>query len=338
MWTWSAAIISARNRNIESATKTNSETVPIEANAHRVGRDLNWMQRTSSLLRGRCGLCAAQRISRSRTAPVPSGRVRLLSGLFGQSVLTPELRPSGLRAGFSNISLKATLGVHVRRPGNALGIALRPIGSRGLFIQTAETPNPASLKFIPGEQVLPTEYGTSMDFTRDSDTSNSPLARLLLRVQGVTGVFLSNDFITVSKEDSMDWSQLKPEIFATIMDFYAADKPAVTGPVTSHDDFVDGEDSEIVELIRELLEERIRPMVQEDGGDIFFKGFDEDTGIVKVQLAGSCAGCPSSTVTLQSGVENMLMHYIPEINGVESVGDMDVDPDARSLHFTPTTP
>ena len=206
--------------------------------------------------------------------------------------------------------------------------------ARSLFIQTLETPNPDSLKYLPGKAVLPSELGTSMNFSQGDPARNAPLAALLLRVRGVKGVMLGEDFVTVSKEEAVSWEVLKPEIFAGIMDFYAAGKPAVTGPLAdgaAGDQFSsDGKDSEIVMLIKELLVERIRPMVQEDGGDIFFKGYDEDSGVVKVQLAGSCSGCPSSSVTLKSGVENMLKHYIPEITSVEAVTG---DPDARKLTF-----
>mmetsp|Transcript_8203 Transcript_8203/g.13250 ORF Transcript_8203/g.13250 Transcript_8203/m.13250 type:complete len:264 (+) Transcript_8203:57-848(+) len=217
-------------------------------------------------------------------------------------------------------------------------MAPRTVGAvqkRSLFIQTEETPNPASLKFIPGQQVLPEEFGTSMDFRNDTPTSNAPLVKVLMRINGVTGVLLGNEFITVRKAESLNWAQLKPEVFGAIMDFYAAGKPAVTALQPADEDDNGEDDDEIVALIKELLAERIRPMVQEDGGDIFFRGFDEDTGIVQVELAGACSGCPSSTITLKHGVENMLMHYIPEITGVESVGDVDVEPNARSLHFNP---
>lgn len=208
---------------------------------------------------------------------------------------------------------------------------------RGLFIQTEETPNPASLKFMPGQAVLPEEFGTSMDFRAGDNSSNSPLAKALLRVQGVTGVFLGGDFITVSKGESLTWAQLKPEIFGVVMDFYASGNDAVTGPLVEKQDEYAEDQSEIVMLIQELLEERIRPMVQEDGGDIFFKGFDEETGIVRVKLAGSCSGCPSSSVTLKSGVENMLMHYLNEVTAVVAVGEMDDDPNQRKLSFDYTT-
>ena len=207
---------------------------------------------------------------------------------------------------------------------------------RRLFIQTEETPNPASLKFLPGHQVLPAEFGASMDFRKSDSFSNSPLAKVLLRIGGVQGVFLGPDFITVSKTDGITWAQLKPEIFSTLMDFFAEGKPVVTAAQESAEHEASEDDDEVVELIKELLEERIRPMVQEDGGDILYQSFDHDTGVVTVKLAGSCAGCPSSTITLKSGVENMLMHYIPEVKRVDEVLEDDESHNARKLTWEPS--
>mmetsp|Transcript_14939 Transcript_14939/g.29054 ORF Transcript_14939/g.29054 Transcript_14939/m.29054 type:complete len:274 (+) Transcript_14939:207-1028(+) len=267
----------------------------------------------------------------------------MLTRILAQSARSGRLA-SGVAASRGVVRGQRQLSV-LAGPGPRRGVALQaaplPLrsaawrhgGARSLFIQTEETPNPASLKFIPGKEVLPEEFGSSMEFLRDTPTNNSPLARLLMRLNGVNNVFLSQEYVTISKNDSVEWAQLKPEVFATIMDFYAGDKPAVTGPMEMEQDEYPDEDNEIVELIKELLEERIRPMVQEDGGDIFFKGFDEETGIVSVRLAGSCAGCPSSTVTLKHGVENMLMHYIPEVTGVHSIGELDESPDVRVLQY-----
>lgn len=213
---------------------------------------------------------------------------------------------------------------------------------RSLFIQTEETPNPASLKFIPGETVLdPNEgYGATMDFKKSDSLSNSPLAKRLFRLNGVENIMFGEGFVSVNKTDSVSWSQLKPEIFACLMDFFDTGKQAVTGPKvgddqTSNNNDVTDEDDEIVVLVKELLEERIRPMVQEDGGDIFFHSYDSDTGIVIVRLAGSCEGCPSSTVTLKNGVENMLMHYIPEVSRVDQYID-DAELNQRTLNWTPS--
>lgn len=193
---------------------------------------------------------------------------------------------------------------------------------RGMFIRTEETPNPASLKFLPQKDVMGTL--PPREFTSIGAARASPLAAALFCVQGVTGVFLGNRFITVSKRDTADWSTLKPEIFAAIMDFYASGVPLfrdeqALAAEARPDTAAGPEDSETVLMIKELLDTRIRPTVAMDGGDIVFRGFRE--GIVYLQLRGSCSGCPSSSVTLKQGVENMLMHYVPEVEGVEEVLD-----------------
>ncbi|KAK2173728.1 hypothetical protein NP493_851g01025 [Ridgeia piscesae] len=188
---------------------------------------------------------------------------------------------------------------------------------RTMFIQTQDTPNPNSLKFIPGTPVL--ESGTA-DFPNMKVAKTSPLAKSLFRVEGVSGVFFGTDFITVTKgSDDVCWSVLKPDVFAAIMDFFASGQPVLTAdPASVEEETYDDED-ETVSLIRELLDTRIRPTVQEDGGDIIFMGFED--GIVKLKMQGSCTGCPSSTVTLKSGVQNMLQFYIPEVVEVIQVED-----------------
>jgi Fe-S cluster biogenesis protein NfuA len=201
-----------------------------------------------------------------------------------------------------------------RRQPRILTGALR----RSLFIQTASTPNPDSLKFLPGKEVL--EGGTK-DFRSFKEAQASPLAKRLFQVDGVVGVMLANDFIAVSKSEESDWLTLKPQIFASIMDFYAAGEAAMGGDEAEEVDSLEihDDDSEVVQMIKELLDMRIRPSVQEDGGDIKFHGFDEETGVVSLEMQGSCSGCPSSSVTLKSGIENMLMHYIPEVKEVENI-------------------
>ncbi|XP_021733235.1 nifU-like protein 4, mitochondrial [Chenopodium quinoa] len=187
---------------------------------------------------------------------------------------------------------------------------------RTMFIQTQPTPNPASLMFYPGKPVM--EIGSS-DFPNARTAMNSPLAKALFGIDGVTRVFFGSDFVTVTKSDDITWDILKPEIFAAIMDFYTSGQPLFLDESTaaSKDTAIHEDDSEIVAMIKELLETRIRPAVQDDGGDIVYKGFDPETGIVKLQMQGACSGCPSSSVTLKSGIENMLMHYVPEVKGVE---------------------
>ena len=184
-----------------------------------------------------------------------------------------------------------------------------------MFIQTEATPNPTTLKFLPGETVL---SGSPVDFRKDGDFSASPLAQRLFEITGVDGVFLGADFITVTK-DNDDWQQLKPAVMGAIMEHYMSGAPVMEGDVTSGSDSeeFDEADSDIVATIKDLLDTRVRPAVAQDGGDITFQGFKE--GIVYLQMKGACAGCPSSTATLKHGVENLLKHFIPEIKEVQAV-------------------
>ncbi|RHY26403.1 hypothetical protein DYB32_007641 [Aphanomyces invadans] len=202
---------------------------------------------------------------------------------------------------------------------------------RNMFIQTETTPNPQSLKFLPGRPVLDERFSTGVDFTpKGPELRRSMLAKDLFTIDGVVRVFFGKDFISVTKkDDDIDWDVLRGQIFGTIMDFYASGKPIMTDEEVITDTTILDTDDEVVAMIKELLETRIRPAVQDDGGDIYFRGFDEDRGIVKLQLAGSCAGCPSSSVTLKNGVENMLMHYIPEVRGIEEVVD---DQDVKAVN------
>ncbi|XP_044253795.1 NFU1 iron-sulfur cluster scaffold homolog, mitochondrial-like [Tribolium madens] len=187
-----------------------------------------------------------------------------------------------------------------------------------MFIQTQETPNPNSLKFLPGVKVL--EEGQTIDFPNGQAAYCSPLGKLLFRIEGVKSVFLGPEFITVTKtDDEIEWKIIKPEIFATIMDFFASGLPVLNDATPNADTQINEDDSEIVQMIKELLDTRIRPTVQEDGGDIIFMGYDD--GIVKLKLQGACTSCPSSIVTLKNGVQNMLQFYIPEVLGVEQVQD-----------------
>ncbi|EMS47220.1 NifU-like protein 4, mitochondrial [Triticum urartu] len=204
---------------------------------------------------------------------------------------------------------------------------------RTMFIQTQSTPNPQSLMFHPGKPVM--EVGSS-DFPNARTAMTSPLAKALFAIEGVTRVFFGSDFVTVTKSDETSWDYLKPEVFAAIMDFYSSGQPLFLDSNTAaamdtaiHEVFMDilsiswKDDSEIVAMIKELLETRIRPAVQDDGGDIEYRGFEPETGIVKLKMQGACSGCPSSSVTLKSGIENMLMHYVPEVKGVEQEFDGD---------------
>ncbi len=181
-----------------------------------------------------------------------------------------------------------------------------------MFIQTEATPNPLTLKFIPGVEVMPS--GT-LFFTSREAAKQSPLAYALFDVQDVCAVFLSGDFISITKSENADWEVLKPQLLTTIMDHLTTGKPVLAEAKKS--DAPAEEDSEIAAQIRELIDTRVRPAVAQDGGDIIFKSFED--GIVKLELHGACSGCPSSTATLKQGIENMLKHYVPEVIAVEAV-------------------
>ncbi|CAL9110287.1 unnamed protein product [Musa acuminata var. zebrina] len=198
---------------------------------------------------------------------------------------------------------------------------------RSLFIQTQSTPNPLSLMFYPGQPVM--EVG-SADFPNARTAMTSPLAKSMFEIDGVSRVFFGSDFVTVTKSEEASWDFLKPEIFAAIMDFYSSGKPLLldSNVAAYMDTAIHEDDSEIVAMIKELLETRIRPAVQDDGGDIEYRGFDPDYGIVTLRMQGACSGCPSSSVTLKSGIENMLMHYVPEVKGVDQ--ELDTDEGASS--------
>ena len=185
-----------------------------------------------------------------------------------------------------------------------------------MFIQTEQTPNPATLKFLPGRAVMTS--GTA-NFTSEEAARISPLAERLFSLPEVTGVFLGTDFVTVTKAGDGDWYQLKPAILAIIMEHFTAGRPVLVAgaagsaaAVTSEED-----EDEVVAQIKELLETRVRPAVAQDGGDIIFHDFED--GVVYLHMQGSCSGCPSSTATLKAGIENMLRHYVPEVVEVRAV-------------------
>ena len=182
-----------------------------------------------------------------------------------------------------------------------------------MFIQTEQTPNPATLKFLPGRTVM--ETGTANFTDPASAAARSPLAERLFTLAEVSGIFLGSDFITVTKSGDSDWFQLKPAVLASIMEHFTAGLPVVTG--TQETTASETEDNEVVTAIKELLETRVRPAVAQDGGDIIFEDFED--GIVYLHMQGSCSGCPSSTATLKAGIENMLRHYIPEVVEVRAV-------------------
>jgi len=189
-----------------------------------------------------------------------------------------------------------------------------------MFIQTEATPNPATLKFLPGKVVL--DRGTADFREADEAAAQSPLAGSLFAVDGVSGVFFGYDFITITKDDSTDWPHLKPAILASIMEHFMSDAPVMASQSAADDaasgeEFYDADDESIVATIKELLDTRVRPAVAQDGGDITFRGYKG--GTVFLHMKGACAGCPSSTATLKHGIQNLLRHFIPEVQGVEAV-------------------
>nr|CAD2173489.1 unnamed protein product [Meloidogyne enterolobii] len=205
-----------------------------------------------------------------------------------------------------------------------------------LFIQIQETPNPLSLKFLPGQKLLK-DSNRTFEFTSAKEAAHqSPLARDLLRIDGVRSVFFGEDFVSIQKRgEDEDWALMKPLIFAAIMDHLQNGRPIIiennldnlnVGP---SDTAILPEDDEVVATIKELLETRIKPMVQEDGGDVLYAGFED--GVVKLLLKGSCTGCPSSLVTLKQGIKNMMQFYVPEVKDVVEIPDPNRDLEEQAL-------
>ncbi len=189
-----------------------------------------------------------------------------------------------------------------------------------MFIQTQTTPNPETLKFLPGREVSPSG---PYEFSNRGEAIASPLAMVLFDLSGVRGVFLGEDFVAVSKEEDADWAILKPMALAAIMDHFVSGAPVLADMSAStraleDEEVYEGETAEIVAEIKDLLATRIRPAVAQDGGDIVFRRFDVETGVVHLVMRGACSGCPSSALTLKQGVENLLRHYVPEVTAVEA--------------------
>ena len=186
-----------------------------------------------------------------------------------------------------------------------------------MFIQTEQTPNPMTLKFLPGRVVM--DEGTVFYKTID-ETKDSPFAKRLFSVEGVEGVFFGSDFITITKSEDLDWQVMKPLVLGSIMDHFNSDDLTIikNSQVNKLDTSIENEgDSDTIKQIKELLDTRVRPAVAMDGGDIIYESFID--GIVYLHMQGSCAGCPSSTATLKMGIENMLKHYVPEVKEVRPV-------------------
>ena len=183
-----------------------------------------------------------------------------------------------------------------------------------MFIETEGTPNPATLKFLPGRDVMGS--GTA-DFAGPDLAARSPLATALFALPGVARVFLGGDFVTVTKNDLTEWQSLRPQVLGVVMEHFVAGRPVIEGMSDDVLEDVSPEDAEVVEQIKDLLDTRVRPAVASDGGDIVFRGYRD--GVVRLHMQGACSGCPSSSATLKHGIENMLRHYVPEVHSVEQV-------------------
>jgi Fe-S cluster biogenesis protein NfuA len=184
-----------------------------------------------------------------------------------------------------------------------------------MFIETDVTPNPDTLKFLPGRTLL--EEGTA-NFSDIDAADNSPLAQALFAIDGVNGVFIGYDFVSVTKATEMDWTSVKPMVLAGLMQFFSTGAPVIIGEANDNIAVEENEeDADIIEQIKTLLDEKVRPAVAGDGGDIIYRGFKE--GVVYLQMQGACAGCPSSTITLKHGIENLLKYYVPEVVDVQPV-------------------
>jgi Fe-S cluster biogenesis protein NfuA len=187
-----------------------------------------------------------------------------------------------------------------------------------MFIQTEDTPNPASLKFLPGREV--TGSAPPVDFPNQDAAEASPLAAALFAIEGVSSVFFGADYIVASKADALEWQVVKPAILTAIMEHFIAERPLMAAGFTggpADEAQIAEEDTEVVAMIKQILDTRVRPAVAQDGGDIVFHGFED--GIVSLHMRGACAGCPSATATLKQGVENLLKHYVPSVSEVRAV-------------------
>lgn len=185
-----------------------------------------------------------------------------------------------------------------------------------MFIQTEPTPNPETLKFLPGQEISP---DAPRDFATPEDAQSSLLARELFAVDGVTGVFAGADYISVTKAETVEWVHLKPAVLGAIMDAVQSGRPLFSSEADEGHAAYEGAAAGVVKEIKEVIDTRVRPAVAQDGGDIVFHAYDETSGVVSLHMRGACAGCPSSTMTLKAGIENLLKHYVPEVTAVEAV-------------------
>eukprot|EP01104_Vermistella_antarctica_P001588 TRINITY_DN1165_c0_g2_i1.p1 TRINITY_DN1165_c0_g2~~TRINITY_DN1165_c0_g2_i1.p1 ORF type:complete len:378 (+),score=53.75 TRINITY_DN1165_c0_g2_i1:165-1136(+) len=305
-------------RSIVSRVATRRGAVVVRLHHHSASSSSSISSSTSSSIRSSSFVIS----SRPTSSPVvfsSSGALRRFGSRSLASAGSAQSRGHGATSPFPAIVGRGmTRGLTRSHVHNSQSV----LHKRTMFIQVQDTPNPDSLKFYPeGEKVL--ETGT-MDFANASSAQSSPLAKRIFQIEGVTGCFLTSDFVTVSKEEDLEWVIVKPQVFEMMTQFYSSgDKVLDAEYVPAKDTEILPDDDESVAMIKELLDTRIRPAVQEDGGDIEYLGFDD--GVVLVKMKGSCSGCPSSSATLKGGIERMLMHWVPEVNAVVAVDDNDLE-------------
>ncbi|GJJ70878.1 NFU1 iron-sulfur cluster scaffold homolog, mitochondrial [Entomortierella parvispora] len=249
---------------------------------------------------------------------LPQRTVRALAAAPRRTLLTAAIAPARTLRSNSAAwsSMQKQMPMHAIKPNQFAAQQLRT-----MFIQTDTTPNQDSLKFMPGVAVM--KDGSTAEFLDARNAMGSPLAKKLFQIDGVRGVFFGPDFVTITKDQDAVWQLMKPDVYSAIMDFFASGQPIISegseGDAIHSDTMIHEDDSETVQMIKELLDTRIRPSIQDDGGDIEYRGFED--GVVKLKLKGACRTCDSSTVTLKNGIENMLMHYVPEVTAVEQAFD-----------------
>ncbi|KAK9366964.1 scaffold protein Nfu/NifU N terminal-domain-containing protein [Lipomyces kononenkoae] len=264
--------------------------------------------------------CTAKAISRETARILSAGSSRHLSSQFAKTSASTFLRRNASTAStYSYISQNGLLTASSKRDNTFVG-SRGGAQRRSMFIQTANTPNQDALKFIPSTEILPTGSRT-IEFVNGREAHSSPLARKLFAVDGVRSVMFGSDFITVEKDPYLSWAILKPEVFSILTEFLSSGAKIILEETTMNEDTMPMEgDSEMVSMIKELIDTRIRPAIQEDGGDVEYRGLT-DEGVVQLKLRGACRTCDSSSVTLKNGIEAMLMHYVDGVTGIEQVLD-----------------
>ncbi|KAK9385385.1 scaffold protein Nfu/NifU N terminal-domain-containing protein [Lipomyces mesembrius] len=263
--------------------------------------------------------CTAKAITRDTAQILCAGSSRHLSSQLASVSASALFRRNASTSTIYNYSAQNGLLSNASKRSNTV-MGCNGVQRRTMFIQTANTPNQDALKFIPSTNILPLGSRT-VEFVNGREAHSSPLARKLFAVDGVRSVMFGSDFITIEKNPFVSWAVLKPEVFSLLTEFLSSGAKIMLQETTMNEDTMPKEgDSEMVSMIKELIDTRIRPAIQEDGGDIEYKGLTDD-GVVQLKLRGACRTCDSSSVTLKNGIEAMLMHYVDGVNGIEQVLD-----------------